>query len=154
MAIADAFRTTDVIRARSSNRKLMVGAALYAILLVVFWFVAQFFHVTARFQGHLFSTFLSFALMFAPYWFFGFGLGDVLQKILSGPGTRILASTLFVAPYFVLSIPRGELDWTLASQLLALAVLVTAALQYSRTTAGFQDLVVLAALGIIVDLRF
>src|SRR5215471_3555392 len=84
------------------------AALLYALLLLAFWFVAGHFSVAARIGGHMPSAFISFALLLAPYWFFGFGAAEVLQKKLRSSAVRVLVPGLLVVPYLVFSVPRGE----------------------------------------------
>jgi hypothetical protein len=38
---------------------------------VAFWLVARHFAIEIRIQGHMASSFTSFALLLAPYWFLG-----------------------------------------------------------------------------------
>jgi len=77
---------------------MALGAILYAAVLVAFWFVAQHFSVEARIGGHIFSGFASFALLLAPYWFFGFGAAELLQKSLRSREARVLALIVIGAP--------------------------------------------------------
>ena len=136
-----------------SRRKLAIGAAVYLLLLITFWLIASFFKVKAV-ADYPISTTLGFALLFAPYWLFGFGLGPALRKLLPAPAMRIAASVLFVVPYFVLAIPRGTIEWVLASELAGIAFLVSILLEYAKKPGNWADLLILSALGIIVDLRF
>ncbi len=132
-----------------SPRRLAWATAVYAALLIVFWLIARFFHLKAL-DEHPVSTFLSFALVFAPYWFFGFGAAALLRPRLRAAATRIAASLLLVVPYFVLAIPRGDFHWPMAAALAGIAVLVIGALHYAP--GNWADLAVLAAVGLIVDL--
>src|SRR5215510_14615115 len=75
---------------------MALAALLYALLLLAFWFVAGHFSVAARIDGHMPSAFISFALLIAPYWLFGFGAAEVLQKKLIGSAIRVLAPGLLV----------------------------------------------------------
>jgi CAAX protease family protein len=86
-----------------------VGATVaYAFVLLVFWFIAKRFAMDVRVGGHMASAFLCFALLLAPYWFFAFGLADVLASSLRSAAARVLAPALLVAPYLVFTVPRGE----------------------------------------------
>ncbi|MBZ5529819.1 MAG: CPBP family intramembrane metalloprotease [Acidobacteriia bacterium] len=134
-----------------SPRRLLWAGAAYAALLIVFWFIARFFHLKAL-DEHPVSTFLSFALVFAPYWFFGFGAATLLRPSLHTAAARLAACLLLVVPYFVLAIPRGDFQWPMAAALAGVAVLVTAALHYAPAPGNWADLAVLAAVGLIVDL--
>jgi len=93
----------------------MAGAtAAYALLLVAFWFAAHHFAMEVRTRGHMASSFTAFALLFAPYWFFGFGAAEVLQRILTSRTVRVLTPGLLLVPYLVFSLPRGEFRWIYA----------------------------------------
>ncbi len=133
------------------SRKLVFAGFAYGILLVVFWLIARHFRLQ-QLEQHLVSTFVSFALLFAPYWFFGFGAADWVRRILPGPAIRISAAALLSAPYFVLSLPRGEFHWSLAATLIGISVLTAAALQRWQRPATWADLAVLAVAGLAIDL--
>lgn len=133
------------------RRRLAAGAAVYGALLLVFWLIARFFHLKAL-EEYPVSTFLGFALLFAPYWLFGFGLAPVLRRALRHGATQIMAAALLALPYFVLTLPRGTLHWQVAGVLIAIPVLVAAVLQAWPRPANWADLVVLATLGLAIDL--
>lgn len=131
--------------------KLVTGAVAYGVLLLVFWLIARFFHVKAL-EDYPVSTFLTFALLFAPYWLFGFGLAPVLRRTLRYGTVQLLVSTLVALPYFVLTLPRGTFHWQLAAVLISIPVVVTAVLQGCPRPADWADLTVLATLGLVIDL--
>lgn len=137
--------------ASAHGGKLLAGAAVYIALLAIFWLVARFFHLKAL-HDYPVSTFLGFAILFAPYWLFGFGLAPVLQRILQGLSARIAASVLLALPYFVLSLPRGTLHWQVGLALIAIPALATAALAAFPRPANSADLFVLVTLGLAIDL--
>src|SRR5215471_10321127 len=112
----------------ASSSKLAWAALAYVSLLVIFWWIARYFHLQ-QLEEHPLSTLVSFALLFAPYWFFGFGAAERVRRILRGPAERIGAAALLTIPYFVLAIPRGEFHWSLAATLIGLAVLSALALE-------------------------
>src|SRR5262249_39087470 len=89
---------------------------------------------------------------FAPYWFFGFGAAEGLRGVLPGAAARSAAAALLALPYFVLSVPRGEFHWPLATVLVGLAVLSAAAVGRWKTPGNWADLVVLATAGLVIDL--
>jgi membrane protease YdiL (CAAX protease family) len=136
---------------RASSSKLAWAAITYVSLLVVFWWIARYFHLQ-QLEEHPVSTLVSFALLFAPYWFFGFGAAEKVRRTLRRPGERITAAALLTLPYFILAIPRGEYRWSLAGALVALAVLSAAALEIWRKPANLADLAVLAIAGLVIDL--
>lgn len=134
-----------------NSRRLAAGAAVYGVLLLVFWLIASFFHLKAL-EQYPTSTFLSFALLFAPYWLFGFGLAPVLHAKLKSASAQISAAPLLVIPYFVLTLPRGTFHGQVAFVLLAIPVFVTVLLRAFPRPANWADFLVLATLGLVIDL--
>jgi membrane protease YdiL (CAAX protease family) len=61
-------------------------------------------------------------------------------------------AALLAIPYFVLTLPRGTFHWQLALVLIAIPVLVTLVLRSSPRPANWADLVVLATIGLVIDL--
>jgi membrane protease YdiL (CAAX protease family) len=135
----------------ASSRTLAAGAISFCVLLAVFWFIARYFRVVQVAEYPL-STFASFALLFAPYWLFGFGAAGWLRRFLRSASARVSAAALLVLPYVVLSIPRGDFRWPVAAVLVALAVLSAAALETSQEPGTLADLIVLATAGLVIDL--
>lgn len=133
------------------SRKLALAGAVFCVLLAVFWSIARFFHLQ-QLQEHPLSTLLSFALLFAPYWFFGFGAAGWLRGILPGAVERTGAAALLALPYPVLAIPRGEFHWPLAAALFGLALLSAAAVERWKTPGNWADFFVLATAGLVIDL--
>lgn len=112
-----------------------------------------------RIGGHLPSTFLSFALLVAPIWFVGFGAADWLRPRLRTRAARIATALLLVVPYFMFALPRHEFEPRIAAGFVAIVVgsallLDWAGRQHGTARGGWQDLVVLACLGLSVDLRW
>ncbi|HLJ29629.1 MAG TPA: type II CAAX endopeptidase family protein [Candidatus Angelobacter sp.] len=139
------------------GNSLLVAAVLYAVVLVAFWFVARYFSVDQRIGGHMLSGFLSFALLLAPYWFFGFGAADVLKRTLTGSAIRALAPGLLAVPYLVFSIPRGEFLWAYAVVLFAIPVGLAALFEYlppGTPKLCWQDALALLAIGLPVEFRW
>ena len=77
----------------ASSIRIAVGGATFCVLLAVFWFIARAFHLR-QLEEHPISTFWSFALLFAPYWMFGFDAALWLRRILSTATARIAGSWL------------------------------------------------------------
>ena len=135
---------------------MLLGAALYALLLVVFWFVAQHFSVEARIGGHMLSGFVSFALLLAPYWFLGLWAADALREKLRSRMVRVLAPGLLVVPYLVFSLPRSEFLWSYALVLFAIPVGLAALFELAPPGTQklcWQDVLALAAIGFPVEFR-
>jgi uncharacterized protein len=125
-------------------------------LLIVFWLVAAHFAVEARIGGHMASGFISFALLLAPYWFFGFGAAEILKTKLTGPAERVLAPGLLAIPYLVFSIPRGEFLWEYAGVLFAIPVGLAALFQFlppGTPKLCWQDVLALVVIGAPVEFR-
>jgi len=141
------------------DRKSLLLAAVVFFLLVAFgWELVATSGLASRVQGHLLSAYISFALLVIPIWFFGFGIADRLRTILSNPVARVFAAALFALPYAVFALPAHEFRWKIQVGFLFICVAVAALLEWARrrhgtTRGGWQDFVVLAALGLSVDLR-
>src|SRR5215471_2630977 len=136
---------------------MRLAALLYALLLLAFWFVAGHFSVAARISGHMPSAFISFALLLAPYWFFGFGAAEVLQQKLKSNAVRMLAPGLLVLPYLVFSIPRGEFRWIYAAVLFAVPIALAALFEFlppGTQKLCWQDALALALIGFPVEFRW
>ena len=120
-------RDTGNHEGRAGRQKLLAGAGAYAGILLLLWFVAQFFRVEAL-KEYPVSTLLAFAMLFAPYWLFGFGLATELRRVLGGAAARITLASFVAIPYFILELPRGAFHWQVAAVLVAIPVLVADAL--------------------------
>ena len=153
--------TNALVLSSTRTRGLFVAAAIYALILTAFWFVAEYFSLGARI-GHMPSTFAAFALLFAPYWFFGFGAADVLYGTLTSRATRVLVPGLLVVPYLIYCLPRAELRWMFAVVFFAMPVGISSLLEFrppggSRPASAklcWQDVVVLAAVGLPVEFNW
>lgn len=138
------------------SRTWLIAAAIYALLLLVFWFVAQRFEMDRRIGGHMPSSFASFALLLAPYWAFGFGAAGWLRRRLTNRLLRVLAPGLLIVPYLVFSIPRAQFSWTCAAALLAIPIGCAALMELlppRHPGLCWQDVAVLLAVGLPVEFR-
>jgi membrane protease YdiL (CAAX protease family) len=135
----------------ASGRKLRLAAIGYCALLIVFWLVARFFRLKAL-DEYPVSTFLSFTLLFAPYWFFGFGAAELLRARLKTPSVTVPLAAVLALPYFVLEAPRGNVQASMAATLIAIPVLVAAALKIWPRAGNWADFLVLGAIGLLIDL--
>lgn len=141
------------------DRTIPAAGAAYVLLLVAFWFVARHFAMEVRIHGHMASSFAAFALLFAPYWFFGFGVAETLQRFLTNRAARVLVAGLLVVPYLVFSVPRGEFRWVYAVTLFSIPVVIAALFEFlppggTRPAAGklfWQDVIALAIVGLPVE---
>jgi uncharacterized protein len=144
--------------AKSVDRAILVACAAYALLLVAFWFVARHFDMEVRIHGHMPSSFTAFALLLAPYWFFGFGAAEMLQRLLTNRAVRVLVAGLLLVPYLIFSAPRGEFRWVYAVVLFSIPVAIAALYEFlppggARPAIGklcWQDVIALAVVGLPV----
>lgn len=145
--------------ADSADRTILVAGAGYALLLVAFWFAARHFSIETRIHGHMASSFIAFALLLAPYWFFGFGAAEVLQQKICNRTVRVLVAGILVVPYLIFSLPRGQFLWTNAVFLFGLPVTIAALFEFlppggvrpAIDKLCWQDIVALAAIGLPVE---
>ena len=145
--------------AKSVDRTILAACAAYALLLVAFWFVARHFAMEARIQGHMASSFTAFAMLLAPYWFFGFGAAEMLQRLLTNRVIRVLIPGLLLLPYLIFSVPRGEFRWVYAVVLFSIPVAMAALFEFLppgrvRPAVGqlcWQDVVALVVVGLPVE---
>jgi len=100
------------------------------------------------------ATGVSVGLLLAPYWAFGFGLGQWLSKNLRGGLARTIAPLLLLPAYPVFAFPAGEFRWSMLLGMAAVVLAVTLLLQHAEGLPGWHDWLVLAILGVSVDLRF
>jgi membrane protease YdiL (CAAX protease family) len=138
--------------------QILFAILSYCVLLVVFWYVAHYFRVETTIGGHFPSAFTSFALLLAPFWFFGFGAAERLRQFLKSRSRGIIAAACFLLPYLIYAIPRGEFRASIAAAILFLSVGLTALFEFSdgrtQQQAGWRDIVVLAILGLTVNQRW
>jgi membrane protease YdiL (CAAX protease family) len=137
---------------------MRITASVYTLALIAFWFLAQHFSLSAR-VGHFASTFAAFALIFAPYWFFGFGAAERLRRRLETRTARVLTPALFAVPYLIYALPRGEFRWQFCVVFLAIPVGASALYQFlppggthpASSKICWQDVLVLALVGLPVE---
>ncbi len=124
-------------------------------VLAAFIGVAEYFGVAANLGGHFLSALLSFALLLAPYWAFGFGADQWLRRWLTSSAAIACAPALLILPYLVFSLPRGQFRWSMFCGLLSVVLAVTLILMQARPLApGWRDCLVLAILGVSVEFHF
>jgi membrane protease YdiL (CAAX protease family) len=137
---------------------LWVATALYGVILAGFWLLIERLSLNAQ-LGHMPSTFSAFALLFAPFWFFGFGLDEHLRRILRSRTARMLAPGALVIPYLVYALPRGEFHWRYLCTFLAIPVSISALFDLLPPGGKhppvpqlcWQDVLVLAAVGLPIE---
>jgi membrane protease YdiL (CAAX protease family) len=157
--------------ARGIALRRAVGVGLYALIVWALWIAAHAYGVSRNLNGHLLGPFTAVSLMLAVLWAFGWGAGKPLARWMSGSSShadaprsigrltamstvRVMTPGLFAAGiYLLLAIPLGELsDWSLLA-FFALPALLAALLEFLPPGArlGWQDAIVLAALGLTVE---
>ncbi len=108
------------------------------------------------------SAFASFAFVLVPYWAFGFGAAQEVSIWLRWPTVRVLAPGLLAISYLIFSLPRGEFQARYAAFFFMIPVGVAALFEWApprpqpgrRAGFAWQDAVVLAAIGVPVELRW
>jgi len=128
-----------------STAKPVVG---FITLLACLWSIAKHFAVAIQP-----ATGVSIALLLAPYWAFGFGFDDWLRTHLHGKFTQAVAPLLLIVPYLVFALPRDDFHWTLWLGMAAIVLTITLLLQHANTNPDWHDWLVLALLGVSVDLH-
>ena len=128
---------------------LTIALASFPLLLIAFWFTGSYFGITGKLGDAPAATMVSFAVLLAPYWFFGFGLNEPLKRLLQRPLQRIAGAALFIVPYLVFSIPRHEFSAILCAELLLAILLLTALLEYARS--AWADYLALLTVAIIIE---
>jgi len=131
------------------KRSLAIPVVGFITLLVCFSLIARRFDVTIQP-----ATAASVALILAPYWAFGFGFDRWLRARLSHRIPQTLAPLSLIASYLVFALPRGDFHWDLCIGISAIVVIVTLLLQQAKAQPDWHDWLVLAILGISVDLHF
>lgn len=96
----------------------MLAWLVFVVLIGAFWAVARNQQVIRNLSGHLASTIVSFALLLAPLWGFGFGLAEVADRTLRWRWMRRLLPGALVLPYCIFACPRGLFSGQIAAALL------------------------------------
>lgn len=131
------------------NRSIAMPAVGFITLLACFALVAIYFGVTIQPAAAV-----SVTLLLAPYWGFGFGLDNWLRSHLPIGFRRTLTPQLLIVPYLVFAIPSGQFHWRMCLGMVAIVLAITLILQHANGQPDWHDWLVLALLGISVDLHF
>src|SRR5438034_1413279 len=136
------------------SRKTWAIALFAGILLAMRIGIARS-GIAASLDGQLRPALLSFALLLAPLWFFGFGLGEWLAQRLRSPWSRVAFPALLGVPYLVFAFPAGTLRWSVAIVVFLLPVVLSATLDSSASTRNlvWQDGLVLGTLAAVYLFR-
>lgn len=142
----------------STRTSLAYASVIFVLLVALGWKLLLSSGLAARVNGHFTSAYISFALLLAPIWFFGFGLAAPIRGALHNRISRVAAAGLCAVPYAIFALPAHQFRLSiqvgfLLICLLGAALLEAARAQHGSSRGGWQDLIVLAALGLSVDLR-
>jgi len=136
------------------SRKTWAIALFAGILLAMRIGIARS-GIAASLDGQLRPALLSFALLLAPLWFFGFGLGEWLAQRVRSPWSRVVFPALLGLPYLVFAFPAGTLRWPITVVVVLLPAILSAVVNSCSSSAKlvWQDAVVLGALAAVYLLR-
>jgi membrane protease YdiL (CAAX protease family) len=124
--------------------------ALYAGILLAMRVGIARLGIAASLDGQFRPALFSFALLLAPLWFFGFGLGDWLAHRLCSPWSRAALPALLGLPYLTFAIPTGRVRWPVAVIIFLLPVVVSKVIESSTTRKlVWQDAFVLGGLSAV-----
>lgn len=104
--------------------QVIVAIAGYALLMLAFWALAAHSRISLALGGNFPRAFASFALLFAPLWFFGFGAEQLLLRC--SVLLRILIAASLGVPYFVFAAGTPLFYWRAAVVVVAFPVLLAA----------------------------
>lgn len=141
---------------QSSQFHWRIAAVSLAAILVAFWFSALYFQLPDRIGGHFPTAFASFGLLFAPFWFFGFGLAEPLALAIRSHVARVLVPGLLVVPYLLFTLPRHEARAEFIAIFLGVPIVLSALMEFAppnSTAFSWQDAVALIVAGAPIDLR-
>jgi membrane protease YdiL (CAAX protease family) len=141
-------RSRTCTEARDCNQ-VIVALAGFPLLLAAFWFTASYFGITGKLGDHPASAVVSFAMLLAPYWFFGFGIAEPLKRFLNRPALRVAAAAVMILPYLVFTVARSEFRPMLCAELLLAILALTALLEYAR--GDWADYVALLSVALIIE---
>jgi hypothetical protein len=137
--------------------KNFLAVVTFVLLLVTLWLATLRLGIVASAGGDRASFIASFAMLFAPYWAFGFGAAPYLRHTLRTRTQRLLAPLLLFASYLVFVLPRDEFTWSMGAALLIVPVGLTALFEYAPVAQPerlhWQDAVALSIIGVLVSFR-
>lgn len=100
------------------------ASAAFVALMGAFWLIAAQFGMLEKLGAHPAALAVSFALLLAPYWGFGFGLGEWLRSRLWPAWLRYGTAALLLAPYLVYALAVHQFQWMLLLEMLAVVLAV------------------------------
>ena len=125
----------------------------YAALLTGFLWAAHFRGIAQELKPHFGTIFVSFALLLAPYWAFGFGLAKALRSALRTRWTRAFLPAILVLPYLLSAIPERNcrVEYLLVFAILPVAIVALFEIAPPPAGMSWQDGLVLLAIGLPVE---
>lgn len=139
----------DCAEADLKIRALVWSSVSYAALLMAFWIAARAHPAPlARLGPHWPYAFAGLALLLAPLWFFGFGIGKGLRDSIRSPLWRIALPMFLGISYLAFALPAGNFRWTTALLVFAFPAVIAAFLEFSDPPPQFcwQDAATLLVL--------
>ena len=124
------------------------STGLYLLLLAGIYLDARHSSLQQSLGQNLIWAFLSFALLLAPLWFFGFGAADWIRNLLTSRSLRILLPTTLAVPYLAFALPAGQFHWAFTLAMLAWPPALAALIEFSGHTEklAWQDVGVISML--------
>lgn len=92
---------------------------------------------------------VSFAMLLAPYWFFGFGFAAPVRRLLTSPMSRIAGAAALILPYLVFSIWRSEFRPVFSLELIGALIGLTVLLEFAR--GSWADYAALLAIAVVIE---
>ena len=104
--------------------------------------------IAASLGGRLPAALLSFVLLLAPLWFFGFGAGEWLRDAVRPRAARILLGSTLGIPSLIFSLTETGRHWQPVALMFVLPIVLSALIESSSAVPKmtWQDVVVLASL--------
>ena len=140
---------------RSGDLRNIGALAGFCVLLAGFWIEVRSARIGETLGSHVAIAFVSFALLLAPLWFFGFGAAEELRKRLQTASSRILLPACFSIPYLLFATSRGDLHWAYALAFAVIPVCYAAVFEIAPLEQKFawRDFAILLSLVLILELR-
>lgn len=104
------------------KRQLTLAAVSYAALMTMLWFGFHRSALATSLDSSFPRAFASFALLFCPLWFFGFGAAEVLGRLPRLSRTAMAGA--FAVPYFVFAVGTAAFRLQFATIMIAFPVAI------------------------------
>jgi membrane protease YdiL (CAAX protease family) len=150
MMSSESLTLTPQTPAPTSRPAWRSASISYVGLLIVMWLAGHYFRVLKP-GAPVAAIVASFAVLLAPFWFFGFGVAESLRAIMPR-WSRVLAPGLLVSSYLIFALATHTFHWYFALPLFAMPVVIAAVLESVPCASGdvtpllWQDVVAMALL--------